>query len=104
MSRPRRIVPLVLLSALSAPAIGAPHPTRPPAPPPDAKAARSLLALRDELHSTALGDVRAHSQKYRPLCDAEGYPLVGNINDKGVQTQPSTWCADVRARLPKKTT
>jgi hypothetical protein len=56
------------------------------------------------LHFTKLQDVRAQSEKYRPLCDAEGYPLVGNINDKGVSTQPSSWCADVRARASKKTT
>jgi hypothetical protein len=100
MARPRRIVPLVLLSAFASPALASPH-AQHPAPPPDDKAPKELIALRGELHATQLADVRAHAKKFRPLCDADGYPLVGNINDKGAQTQPSTWCAEVRASAKK---
>jgi hypothetical protein len=33
---------------------------------------------------------------FRPLCDADGYPLVGNIANKRGVYQPSKFCAEVR--------
>ncbi|CAN5875126.1 hypothetical protein BH11MYX2_BH11MYX2_34180 [soil metagenome] len=97
MARSRRIVPLVLLSVLAPAAVSA----NPHQPPPDAKVSRALLALRDELHAGGKEAVEKAPTKFRPLCDAEGYPLVGNINDKGVRLQPSQLCADLRATRKK---
>jgi hypothetical protein len=34
--------------------------------------------------------------RFRPLCDQEGYPLVGNVASKGDMYQPSQFCSDVR--------
>ena len=40
-------------------------------------------ALADELSNTSLDDALKHSEHYTPLCDGDGYPLPGNINNKG---------------------
>lgn len=69
--------------------------TRPRSPPPDAQAPAALLALRSELKDTAL-NVALQQPRFRPLCDEDGYPLVGNIASKGTFTQPSAYCASVR--------
>jgi hypothetical protein len=56
-----------------------------------------LLALRDELDR--LNDSQASQQKsrFRALCDADGYPLVGNVMRKGPSgAQPSFLCRLVR--------
>jgi hypothetical protein len=62
-----------------------------------------LLALRDELVGDVAVDERrpqvlAAAAHFRPLCDAEGYPLVGNVLRKTMKTlyQPKDFCADVR--------
>ena len=75
----------ILAIALSATACG-------PAP--------TAAELNDELRSTLLSDALASSDHFRPLCDAAGYPVVGNINGKGVTTA-SEYCAAVRAAGPK---
>lgn len=57
-----------------------------------------LGALADELASTDRAAARAELLHFRPLCDAEGYPLVGNIVRKGpMNTQPSELCEIVRS-------
>jgi len=59
----------------------------------------ALVKLRDALavdeHDKALASM-AH---YRPLCDAQGYPLVGNLQRKSGQPeyQVSELCTEVRA-------
>lgn len=60
----------------------------------------SLVALRDELRSEKIEGARAKIAHYRPLCDKDGYPLVGNVVRKSPkpELQPSELCADVRAR------
>lgn len=40
-------------------------------------------ALARELASTTLADALARREHFMPLCDANGYPLPGNINAKG---------------------
>jgi len=57
-----------------------------------------LEELRAELFQTkpevALGESRDH---FRPLCDADGFPLVGNLMRKGPSLiQPSAYCAEIR--------
>ena len=38
--------------------------------------------LADELSRTSLADAVNRSDHFSPLCDAEGYPLPGNVNAK----------------------
>jgi hypothetical protein len=67
-----------------------------PSPPADAAVPAPLRALRVDLirtgRDTALKDV----SRFRPLCDQDGYPLVGNLASKGDMYQPSQFCSDVR--------
>jgi acyl-CoA synthetase (AMP-forming)/AMP-acid ligase II len=65
-------------------------------PPPDDKAKPELLKLRAELFHLTGDAAKQQLDHFRPLCDADGYPLVGNIATKGERTQPSEVCAAVR--------
>ncbi|HEX4419244.1 MAG TPA: hypothetical protein VH165_15135 [Kofleriaceae bacterium] len=108
MSRKRTLLTVILLSATPAaaspgasPAAPAPSagptdhsPAPAPAPPPDAKAAPALLALRTQLLQTPRAE--AQLATFRPLCDRDGYPLVGNVASKGDVYQPSQVCSYVR--------
>ena len=64
-----------------------------------------LFGLREELLATARQDAAALDvAHFRPLCDKDGYPLVGNVMRKTVGTmepQPSALCARVRQEKPK---
>jgi hypothetical protein len=75
------------------------EPSRPP-PPMDIGDPK-INTLRAELarDKNALSRV----EHYRPLCDKDGYPLVGNINSKGpMEFQPSELCREVRKELGAK--
>jgi hypothetical protein len=67
-----------------------------PAPAPLAKEA--LEALRDELSPLGRDKALQQMAHFRPLCDKDGYPLVGNLMRKvaGEQYQPSELCEEVR--------
>ncbi len=73
--------------------------TVPRRPPPDAQVPVAIRELRAALASTAL-NVALQQPRFRPLCDEDGYPLVGNIATKGRVTQPSELCASVRRAKP----
>jgi hypothetical protein len=59
-----------------------------------------LLALRSELASLEKGKIFSNVARFRPLCDKDGYPLVGNLARKGgpVGSDPSEFCAQVRTK------
>jgi len=59
-----------------------------------------LLTLRTELLSSQPDAALTAMGHFRPLCDAEGYPLVGNVANKVQKPglQPSEFCAEVRKR------
>ena len=60
-----------------------PFPDRPRAePPPDEEVTPELLALRDELFALKRDEAKAQMPRFRSLCDADGYPLVGNAVSK----------------------
>lgn len=60
-----------------------------------------LNTLLSEVLQKPARDVFAHLPKYRPLCDKDGYPLVGNVARKGApEVQPSTLCEEIRSRMP----
>jgi hypothetical protein len=69
------------------------------APVADDKADPKLLLLRAELERETRESALATQAHYRPLCDKDGYPLVGNVIRKGPGApQPSEVCADVRTK------
>ena len=58
----------------------------------------ALVALRDELDSAGHDAAMARVAHFRPLCDKDGYPLVGNLVRKGPSYGPARFCASVRDR------
>jgi hypothetical protein len=47
---------------------------------------------------SARGPARADVARFRPLCDPDGYPRVGNLVEKRNLYQPSEFCREVRRR------
>ena len=65
-------------------------------------APEELIALRSELVETPAAEALARMDYFRPICDEAGYPLVGNLANKGPAAgtlQPSAFCTEVRAKL-----
>ena len=96
MSQRRRVIAAVLMSSASLLVAASDAQAAPAPPPPDAKVDPRLLELRADLMRKDRDAVLADVKAFRPLCDAEGYPLVGNLATKGVMFQPSAFCAHVR--------
>ena len=86
------IAPAVVATPIVAPA--------PREPTPDAELPRALIELRSALYGTERDLAHAPSARFRPLCDAEGYPLVGNIANKGAH-EVGEYCADLRTTLAR---
>jgi len=57
-----------------------------------------LLALRTELGALDRNEAEKQIAHFRPLCDENGYPLVGNLQRKAPNPEllPSEVCAEVR--------
>jgi len=89
--RKRTLIPILLLSSTTALA----------KPPPDDQAPKPLLELRDKLFEAGKESALRDMPRFRPLCDADGYPLVGNLVRKTDLFQPSQFCAQVRERESK---
>jgi hypothetical protein len=94
MARTHHLLTVLLLS--SAPA-GA-SPSTPHSPPPDSDVPQALRDLRAALIDGGRDKVAADLARFRPLCDKDGYPLVGNIANKRDRYQPSQFCSDLRKR------
>jgi hypothetical protein len=60
----------------------------------------ALLALRDKLLNKPRAKVLANPEPFQPLCDKDGYPLVGNLMRKVATPdyQPSAFCRDLHAQ------
>ncbi len=83
MTWKRTLVPVFLLTTTNA------HATdKPPTPPPDFEVAPELLELRATMADEGKEGALANVSYFRPLCDAEGYPLVGNILPKNPEDMP----------------
>lgn len=69
-----------------------------PAPAPGADEDPALRAMREELLNSGRVKALAAIEHFRPLCDKDGYPLVGNVLRKSphAEYQPSQLCAEVR--------
>ena len=92
MARTHQVLTVLLLSASPAGA----SPAAPHAPPDDAHAPKPLIELRGELIRAGRDNAQASVGRFRALCDADGYPLVGNMVGKRGVYQPSEFCSDVR--------
>lgn len=90
MPRKRMFLTALLLSA--APAAASP----PAAPPPDAQVSKAMIELRNDLLRAGKDKAQTNLARFRPLCDKDGYPLVGNMANKNNVYQPSQFCSDVR--------
>ena len=90
-----RIATLILLSSTVASA--SPEARRPP---PDEKVKPALLQMRTELRAMTHENAVKALPRFRALCDADGYPLVGNIATKGEddRIQPSEACRLLHAQ------
>ncbi len=66
----------------------------------DASADPKLLALQGELMGMPRVKVLENVAHFRPLCDKDGYPLVGNLNQKAQfpGMEVSELCAEVRKK------
>ncbi len=58
----------------------------------------ALVALRSELDRAGHEAAMARVAHFRPLCDKDGYPLVGNLVRKVPSYGPTKFCASVRDR------
>ena len=70
-------------------------------PPADADAPAPLIELRSQLFDAGEEGAQKDVQRFRALCDADGFPLVGNAMGKSAVYQPSKYCAAVRERQQK---
>ena len=96
----RTLIPLLLLASTETQAAST--------PPPDDQAPPELLDLRDAMAREGEAHALKHKSHFRPLCDAEGYPLVGNLVPKDPEDmpnmvepvdppfQPSEFCEQIR--------
>ena len=93
------IATLLLLSSTAAYAGSEPH-----APPDRSKVTPEVQKLRDELFALKRDAVMKVLPRFRALCDAEGYPLVGNLATKGDdgRVQPSEVCRRLREQPKSK--
>jgi hypothetical protein len=71
---------------------------RPIPPLPPGPAGVALLDLSRQVHDAGPEKAREQAAHFRPLCDKDGYPLVGNLMSKsGEQTYgPEEFCAEAR--------
>lgn len=59
-------------------------------------------ALAEELSKTSLQDALARRDHFSPLCDGDGYPLPGNINNKEASgTTVTEFCNAIKPSDPK---
>lgn len=73
------------------------QPTKPTQPTPAPTQACDRDALNNDLSNNFfLQDALTQVNRFRCLCDDQGYPLVGNINSKG--TTASAFCAALKQK------
>ena len=85
--------------APSTPSASSPPPTQPTQPTQQTPAPTQACdrdALNKDLSNVILQDALTQVNRFRCLCDDQGYPLVGNINSKG--TTASAFCAALKQR------
>jgi hypothetical protein len=92
--------PVATVQLVSSPAPAAkPAPATPPVIKPDGEQPENLLRLRSELYRADELTLHASHAKFRALCDANGYPVVGNVASKSMRHDVTSYCEDVREQL-----
>lgn len=81
---------------VAAPSIMAMPPSTPPPILGDDAQPRERLELRAALYRGGPDAARLTMERFRALCDADGYPLVGNVANKGMRYEVADYCKDVR--------
>ena len=99
MTHKRKILTVVLLAGAQLVAAAAPVTASPNTPVSDEKQPKWRLDLRADLYRAGAEKAKSELPRFRALCDAEGYPLVGNIANKGMRHDVNAMCGDVRAKL-----
>lgn len=96
MNNKRKILTVALLSAgLSSSAAASPNVA------PDDKQPAWRIELRASLYQAGETKAKAEMPRFRALCDSEGYPLVGNVANKGMRYEVADYCRDVRTAAAK---
>lgn len=90
------------LPAQSTPPVAS-APAASPSVPDWTKVDPKLIDLAGELGNTDRDKALANLDHYRPLCDAKGYPLVGNLPSKGMEPKKVLTVAEVCAAVRPKT-
>ncbi len=72
-------------------------PSATPSAMPSAKPACDLESLNAELSMTMRDETLKEHEHFRCLCDDKGYPLVGNINGKSLNTA-SEFCSALKEK------
>jgi hypothetical protein len=62
----------------------------------------ALLALSNELEQAGRDAAMKRIDHFRPLCDKDGYPLVGNLARKGPTYGPLAFCGELRSRAASR--
>lgn len=81
---------------VAAPSIVALPARTPPPILPDDQQPQERLELRVALYRGGAGAAALSMERFRALCDADGYPLVGNVANKGKRYEVANYCDDVR--------
>ncbi len=90
--------------------VQAPAPSDPPAndmrpipPLPSGPVGDALLALSNELRAAGPEKARQQRVYFRPLCDDDGYPMVGNVMTKAMTRTygAGAFCAEVRKQAKR---
>jgi hypothetical protein len=64
---------------------------------------QELAQLAEELAHTSLADALEQRDHFGPLCDSDGYPLPGNINNKDAGTTVEEFCKAIAAPTQQPT-
>lgn len=71
--------------------------------PPGAATSPNKQALAEELAKTSVDDALANDEHFAPLCDGDGYPLPGNVNNKQPPRTTVTQFCQARERVAPET-
>ncbi|NOU31352.1 MAG: hypothetical protein HOO96_25930 [Polyangiaceae bacterium] len=65
-----------------------------------ASSEQTRAELAQEFSDTTPGDALKNPHHFAPLCDGDGYPLPGNINNKGGDSRLTQFCEAIAPKPP----
>lgn len=63
-----------------------------------ASSEQTQAELAQEFSNTTPGDALKNPHHFAPLCDGDGYPLPGNINNKGGDSKLTQFCEAIKPK------